>query len=95
MNLGQFLVRQLQKENLKLNCSQINFRSFNKESIKKIFFQLIDAVDYLHENGILHRDIKPGNILINENSLEIKLADFGMARHFNLPFGNYSKNIGI
>jgi serine/threonine protein kinase len=44
---------------------------------------LIDAVRYLHLQGIIHRDIKPENIFIrdkNEGLKQVKLADFGMAK---------------
>lgn len=37
------------------------------------------AVQYLHDNHVLYRDIKPENILIDENGF-LKLADFGLAR---------------
>ncbi|KAK1588408.1 hypothetical protein Q3G72_023015 [Acer saccharum] len=38
------------------------------------------AMEYLHANGIIHRDLKPSNILLTEDTKEIKLADFGLAR---------------
>lgn len=41
--------------------------------------QSLDAFQYAHENGILHRDIKPGNIIINNNG-DAKLMDFGIAK---------------
>jgi len=41
--------------------------------------QLCEALTYAHENGILHRDIKPGNIMINKSD-QVKVADFGLAR---------------
>lgn len=40
--------------------------------------QLISAVDYMHSNRVIHRDLKLGNIFLNSN-MEIKVGDFGLA----------------
>ena len=54
------------------------------ENIKSITSQIVQGVDYCHMNGVLHRDLKPQNILVS-NSLNVKIADFGMARAFVPP----------
>lgn len=45
--------------------------------------QLTDALSKLHHSGFIHRDIKPGNILIDPKMLKIQLIDFGLAKRFN------------
>lgn len=51
----------------------------NDELAKKIFLQILDAVDHCHKLGIYHRDLKPENILVTEHGDTVKLADFGLA----------------
>ena len=46
------------------------------------YYQIINAIEYLHSNGIAHRDLKPENILLGENHL-IKLIDFGLSNYFD------------
>lgn len=52
------------------------------EAIKKIAREILEALAYLHDNGIMHRDIKPQNILMHKkgNTYTVKIADFGLAR---------------
>ncbi len=52
-----------------------------KENIVKYYFgQLVNALFYLNKNNIIHRDIKPKNILLKNNRKDLVLCDFGFAR---------------
>lgn len=52
---------------------------FVASEVKTLLRQLVGGVSFLHENSIMHRDLKTSNILLN-NRGQLKLADFGMAR---------------
>ncbi|CAG8548116.1 10423_t:CDS:2 [Racocetra persica] len=54
---------------------------YEPHHVKCLMKQLLEGLAHLHENQILHRDVKGSNILLN-NRGELKLADFGLARHF-------------
>jgi cyclin-dependent kinase-like len=49
------------------------------EYIRKVIYQLVKALDYMHSFDIVHRDVKPENLLINKDNV-LKLCDFGFAR---------------
>lgn len=54
--------------------------------------QLLRGIAFCHDHRVLHRDLKPQNLLINKK-LELKLADFGLARAFGIPVRNYSHEV--
>jgi serine/threonine protein kinase len=53
----------------------------SQEQIVLIGAQLLEAISYLHANGIVHRDIKPDNVMLvrSENRYSVRIVDFGMA----------------
>lgn len=49
------------------------------EYIRKIIYQLVKAIHFMHGYEVVHRDVKPENLLINSKD-ELKICDFGFAR---------------
>uniref|UniRef100_A0A4W6FX47 cyclin-dependent kinase n=1 Tax=Lates calcarifer TaxID=8187 RepID=A0A4W6FX47_LATCA len=60
--------------------------------VKSYLFQLLQGLAFCHSHRVLHRDLKPQNLLINAQG-EIKLADFGLARAFGVPVRTYTHEI--
>ena len=54
-------------------------RRIPENDVRFIFRQIVDGVNYLHNNNFVHRDIKLENILIDKNSKKIKIIDFGFS----------------
>ena len=56
--------------------------TFTEPQIKCYMMQLLEGLAYLHEQRILHRDMKAANLLINNKGI-LQIADFGLARHYD------------
>ncbi|XP_017036258.1 putative mitogen-activated protein kinase 14C [Drosophila kikkawai] len=71
-----YLVTHLMSEDLHCFTRRVELRN---NEVKKIMYKILRGIKYIHSAGVLHRDLKPGNIAINHN-LDVRILDFGMAR---------------
>ena len=59
---------------------------------KEFCFQLLIGIKYCHQKGIMHRDLKPQNLLIEQGE-KLKIADFGLSRNFSIPIGKFTHEV--
>jgi len=66
--------------------------SINPILVKSYVYQLLRSLYFCHTRRILHRDLKPQNLLIDKKGI-LKLADFGLGRAFSIPLRNYTHEV--
>ncbi|KAJ7337349.1 kinase-like domain-containing protein [Mycena albidolilacea] len=87
------LVFEFCEQDLKRYMDQHGNRgALDPSTVKSFMFQLLKGTNFCHENQVLHRDLKPQNLLINRK-MELKLGDFGLARAFGVPVNTFSNEV--
>src|SRR3984885_896148 len=66
--------------------------ALDPNTVRSFMYQLLKGTSFCHENRVLHRDLKPQNLLINKKG-ELKLGDFGLARAFGIPVNTFSNEV--
>lgn len=62
------------------------------DMVKKFTHQLLSGIRYCHSHRVLHRDLKPQNLLIDKDG-NLKIGDFGLARAFGVPLRTYTHEV--
>ncbi len=66
--------------------------ALHPDTVRSFMYQLLKGTAFCHANRVLHRDLKPQNLLINRKG-ELKLGDFGLARAFGVPVNTFSNEV--
>lgn len=87
-----YLVFEYMNQDLKKLLDHTPSEGLPSKLIKSYLWQLLNGISYCHMNRVLHRDMKPQNLLIDKNGY-IKIADFGLARVFTLPMRIFTHEV--
>lgn len=63
--------------------------------LQMFLYQILRGIAYCHSHRVLHRDLKPQNLLIDRRTNALKLADFGLARAFGIPVRTFTHEVLI
>ncbi|KAG5040633.1 hypothetical protein JHK85_013109 [Glycine max] len=66
---------------------------FAKDPRQMFLYQILCGIAYCHSHRVLHRDLKPQNLLIDRSTNALKLADFGLARAFGIPVRTFTHEV--
>ncbi|GMH27674.1 hypothetical protein Nepgr_029517 [Nepenthes gracilis] len=83
-----FMVMEYMEHDLK-GLMETMKQPFSQSEVKCLILQLLEGIKYLHDNWVLHRDLKTSNLLLN-NQGELKICDFGLARQYGSPLKPYT-----
>jgi len=61
--------------------------------MQMFLYQILCGIAYCHSHRVLHRDLKPQNLLIDRSTNSLKLADFGLARAFGIPVRTFTHEV--
>jgi cyclin-dependent kinase len=86
------LVFEFLDQDLKNYLDACGDKGIDEYTIKSFLFQLLQGIAFCHQHRVLHRDLKPQNLLVNMEG-ELKLADFGLARGFGVPVRKYTHEV--
>jgi len=67
-------------------------KGIDMKAVKSLLYQLLRGIAHCHQSKVLHRDLKPQNLLVSQEGI-LKLGDFGLARAFGIPVKNYTNEV--
>eukprot|EP00232_Nephroselmis_pyriformis_P019008 CAMPEP_0182893668 /NCGR_PEP_ID=MMETSP0034_2-20130328/24611_1 /TAXON_ID=156128 /ORGANISM="Nephroselmis pyriformis, Strain CCMP717" /LENGTH=297 /DNA_ID=CAMNT_0025027425 /DNA_START=223 /DNA_END=1116 /DNA_ORIENTATION=- len=88
-----YLVFEFIELDLKKYMDSLQSQVIPADAVKSYMYQMLRGIAYCHSHRVLHRDLKPQNLLIDRGSTALKLADFGLARAFGIPVRTYTHEV--
>nr|XP_048307169.1 mitogen-activated protein kinase 13 [Myodes glareolus] len=73
---------------MQTDLQKIMGMEFSEDKVQCLVYQMLKGLKYIHSAGVVHRDLKPGNLAVNEDC-ELKILDFGLARHADPEMTGY------
>ncbi len=61
---------------------------YSEATLCSYMLQLLAGVSYMHSKGLMHRDLKPGNVFVKNNGQALAIGDFGLAREMDDSFAS-------
>lgn len=87
-----YLVFEYLDKDLKKYMDAVGKKKMHPMLIKSYMHQLLQGIAFCHLHRVLHRDLKPQNLLIDSKGV-LKIADFGLARAFGVPIRTYTHEV--
>jgi len=87
-----YLVFEFLDQDLKKYMDSCGPEGLSPDLVKSYLYQLLKGIAFCHSHRVLHRDLKPQNLLIDRSG-QLKLADFGLARAFGIPIRMYTHEV--
>jgi len=86
-----FLVLDFEKRDLNQFLRHSSEGDFGEQEVMKMLYSMLCALNFLHTAGVMHRDVKPANFLVDPATWRVKLCDMGYARTIPLIYQPASK----
>lgn len=87
-----YLIFEFLTYDLKKYLDKLEKKYMDEAQLKSFLYQILEAILFCHQRRILHRDLKPQNLLVQGDNI-IKIADFGLGRAFGIPVRAYTHEV--
>lgn len=87
-----YLIFEFLSYDLKKYLDKLEKKYMDESQLKSFLYQILEAILFCHQRRILHRDLKPQNLLVQGDNV-VKVADFGLGRAFGIPVRAYTHEV--